>query len=75
MLAVIMYRIILVSTQSFQTQRYRPIAGLIATSSGAFLNLILIMIVGRVYEKLAYRLTEWGKEINLVKRIYVLRLF
>ncbi len=46
--------------QSFQSQRLRPMASLIATSSGAFLNLILIMIVGRVYEKLAYRLTEWG---------------
>ncbi|CAG2118177.1 unnamed protein product, partial [Medioppia subpectinata] len=59
MLAVIIYRIILVSMQSFQSPGLRPIASLIATSSGAFVNLILIMSVGRVYEKLAYRLTEW----------------
>jgi anoctamin-7 len=51
-LIVIIYRIIITSMHS--------LASLIATSSGAFLNLILIMIVGRVYEKLAYRLTEWG---------------
>ena len=34
---------------------------MIASMSGAMLNLVLIMALGRVYEKLAYGLTTWGK--------------
>ena len=32
-----------------------------SSSPGAMLNLILIMMLGRVYEKLALRLTSWGE--------------
>ncbi|XP_054152874.1 anoctamin-7-like [Oppia nitens] len=59
MIAVIIYRIILVSMQSYQSPGMRNISSLISSSTGAVVNLILIMSVGMVYEKLAYRLTEW----------------
>jgi hypothetical protein len=34
---------------------------MIASLSGAMLNLVFIMALGRVYEKLAYTLTSWGR--------------
>jgi len=34
---------------------------MIASMSGALLNLVLIMALGRVYEKLAFGLTTWGE--------------
>ncbi|OQR72024.1 anoctamin-7-like, partial [Tropilaelaps mercedesae] len=34
-------------------------ASVIASSSGAFVNLIFIMILERIYRKLAYKLTQW----------------
>ena len=39
-------------------------AQIIASMSGAVLNLLLIMALGRVYEKLALKLTTWGKQID-----------
>ena len=39
-------------------------AQVIASMSGAMVNLILIMSLGRVYEKLALRLTTWGELRN-----------
>lgn len=59
-LAVIIYRT-LVSIPLFQNETLRPVAQLIASMSGAMVNLVLIMSLGRVYEKLALRLTTWGK--------------
>ena len=41
----------------------------IASMSGACVNLILIMSLGRVYEKLAFRLTTWGKSNKISKGI------
>ncbi len=35
---------------------------MIASMSGAFVNLIIIMIMGRIYENLAFRLTTWGEK-------------
>ena len=46
----------------FQNQTLRPMAQIIASMSGAVLNLLLIMALGRVYEKLALKLTTWGKQ-------------
>ncbi|XP_059085679.1 anoctamin-7-like isoform X3 [Tigriopus californicus] len=57
-LAVIIYRT-LVSIPLFQNETLRPMAQVIASMSGAMVNLILIMSLGRVYEKLALRLTTW----------------
>lgn len=57
--AVIMYRI-LVSIPLFQNQTLRGQANLIASTSSAVVNLILIMALGKVYEKLALKLTQWG---------------
>ena len=51
----------LVSIPLFQNQTLRPMAQIIASMSGAVLNLLLIMALGRVYEKLALKLTTWGK--------------
>ena len=31
-----------------------------ASISGAVINLIIIMILGRLYEIIAYKLTQWG---------------
>ena len=57
--AVIIYRV-LISIFLFRTETFRGAASLIASSTGALVNLILIMALGRVYEKLALRLTQWG---------------
>ena len=62
-LAVIIYRT-LVSIPLFQNETLRPMAQVIASMSGAMVNLILIMSLGRVYEKLALRLTTWGELRN-----------
>ncbi|RZF32744.1 hypothetical protein LSTR_LSTR005937 [Laodelphax striatellus] len=57
-IAVIIYRV-LVSIPLFQNATFRAQAQMIANVSGAVVNLILIMAMSRVYEKLAYRLTSW----------------
>ena len=59
-LAVIIYRT-LVQIPLFQNETLRPVAQMIASMTGAMVNLVLIMLLGRVYEKLALRLTTWGK--------------
>ena len=45
----------------FQNDTTRPMAQMIASMSGAMVNLLFIMLLGRVYENLALRLTTWGK--------------
>ena len=60
---MIIYRT-LVSIPLFQNETLRPMAQVIASMSGAMVNLILIMSLGRVYEKLALRLTTWGELRN-----------
>ena len=57
---MIIYRT-LVQIPLFQNETLRPVAQMIASMSGAMVNLCLIMMLGRVYEKLALRLTTWGK--------------
>ena len=59
-IAVIMYRV-LVSIPLFQSPTLRPRAQIIASMSAAVVNLILIMALGRVYEKLAKKMTQWGE--------------
>ncbi|KDR07370.1 hypothetical protein L798_03236, partial [Zootermopsis nevadensis] len=56
--AVIIYRV-LVSIPLFQNSTFRSQAQAIANMTGAVVNLILIMAMSRVYEKLAHRLTAW----------------
>ncbi|XP_023701847.1 anoctamin-7 isoform X2 [Cryptotermes secundus] len=56
--AVIIYRV-LVSIPLFQNSTFRAQAQAIANMTGAVVNLILIMAMSRVYEKLAFRLTTW----------------
>lgn len=56
--AVIMYRVV-ISMLMFENKDLRSQASMIASLSAAVVNLLLIMAVGRVYEKLALRLTQW----------------
>lgn len=60
--AIIIYRV-LVSIPLFQNSTFRSQAQAIANVTGAIVNLIIIMAMSRVYEKLAYRLTAWGKSL------------
>jgi len=60
--AVILYRILIA------IPLYRGTAGVvrsqastIASLSASVLNLIIILILGRIYEKLAFKLTQWGE--------------
>lgn len=57
-MAVIMYRV-LVAIPLFQNKATRPQASMIASMSAAIVNLILIMALGKVYEKLALKMTQW----------------
>ena len=62
-IAVIMYRV-LIAIPLFQNNDLRSKAMMIASGSAAVVNLILIMALGKVYEKLALKLTQWGKDYN-----------
>lgn len=59
-IAVIMYRV-LISIPLFENKELRPKASTIASMSAAVVNLVIIMMLGRVYEKLALKLTQWGE--------------
>jgi anoctamin-7 len=61
--AIIIYRV-LVSIPLFQNSTFRSQAQAIANVTGAIVNLFIIMAMSRVYEKLAYRLTTWGKSLS-----------
>lgn len=61
--AVIIYRV-LVSIPLFQNATFRAQAQSIANLTGAVVNLVLIMAMSRVYEKLAFRLTSWGTSVS-----------
>ena len=63
-MAVIMYRV-LVSIPLFENKNLRSKASMIASMTAAVVNLIIIMALGRVYEKLALKFTQWGKIDNL----------
>ncbi|CAF2057104.1 unnamed protein product [Rotaria magnacalcarata] len=57
-IAIIVYRII-VSISLFQSNELRQYALSVASISGAVINLIIIMVLGRLYEIIAYKLTQW----------------
>ena len=59
-IAVIMYRV-LISIPLFKNKTFRNQASSIASMTSAIVNLILIMALAKVYEKLALKLTQWGK--------------
>ncbi|CAF4012929.1 unnamed protein product [Rotaria sordida] len=56
--AIIIYRII-ISIPLFRSQDLRQYALSVASISGAVINLIIIMVLGRLYEIIAYKLTQW----------------
>lgn len=75
--AVIVYRV-LISIPLFQNRTFRSEATTIANMSGAVVNLIFIMALGRVYTKLAYMLTQWEMhrtqtefEDNLIFKVFI----
>ncbi|CAF0838974.1 unnamed protein product [Rotaria sp. Silwood1] len=57
-IAIIVYRII-ISIPLFRSQDLRQYALSVASISGAVINLIIIMVLGRLYEIIAYKLTQW----------------
>jgi len=57
-LAVIIYRT-LASIWLFSNPTTRRIAPVLASTSGAVINLIFIMAMGKFYERLAFKLTTW----------------
>ncbi|CAH8457624.1 unnamed protein product [Schistosoma rodhaini] len=57
-IAVIIYRF-LIKIPLFQNKLLRSNAEIYATLSAAIVNLILIMCLGKVYETLAYKMTQW----------------
>ncbi|KAH9514072.1 Anoctamin-7 [Bulinus truncatus] len=57
-IAVIMYRV-LISIPLFENAQLRARANTIASMTAAIVNLIIIMTLGKVYEKLALKLTQW----------------
>ncbi|XP_071532826.1 anoctamin-7-like isoform X2 [Panulirus ornatus] len=76
-IAVIIYRV-LVSIPLFRNDTLRSQAQAISSLSGAVVNFIIIMCMGRVYEKLAYRLTTWEMhrtqtefEDNLTFKVFI----
>ena len=59
---------------------FRQYALTTASISGAVINLIIIMILGRLYEIIAYKLTQWGLWIlyfksNSISKIVNIRIF
>ena len=68
-----MYRV-LVSIPLFQSETLRPRAQIIASMSAAVVNLILIMALGRVYENLAKKMTQWGKSNFKNKQDFFLKM-
>ncbi|XP_064459416.1 anoctamin-7-like isoform X1 [Ornithodoros turicata] len=77
MVSVIIYRV-LVSIPMFRSKSFKGVASVIASSSGALVNLIFIMILGKVYERLALRLTQWEMhrtqtdfENNLIFKVFL----
>ncbi|XP_041480782.1 anoctamin-7-like isoform X2 [Lytechinus variegatus] len=74
---VIMYRV-LISIPLSQNELFRSNAQTIASISGAILNLILIMVLGQVYQKLAVIMNDWEMhrtqteyEDNLTFKVFV----
>jgi len=55
---VIIYRLS-ISHRLFENRSTRESASVIATSTGAFINLIIIMAMNKIYQKLALWITEW----------------
>ncbi|XP_071511474.1 anoctamin-7-like [Diadema antillarum] len=77
LVGVIMYRV-LVSIPLSQNAFLRPNAQTIASMTGAVLNLILIMVLGQVYQKLAVILNDWEMhrtqteyEDNLTFKVFI----
>ena len=63
-LAIILYRILITITLFRGTEGVlRSQASTLASVTASLFNLIIILILGRIYEKLAYKLTQWGTSV------------
>ncbi|OQR76479.1 anoctamin-7-like [Tropilaelaps mercedesae] len=58
MLAVVVFRI-LISIPLYRHPQLKGLAQMISSWSGAFINVICMLILQSVYSKLAYKLTQW----------------
>ena len=64
--AIILYRILLsVALYRRTSGIIRSQASSVASITASVFNLIMILIMGRIYEKLALKLTQWGKSTVL----------
>lgn len=57
--SVVLYRIAVYASIATSSSLDMAWVGVIAASTAALLNLVFIMLLNKVYEKLAYILTEW----------------
>lgn len=55
-----MYRVV-INMVLFENKDLRPRSAIISSTSAAVVNLLIIMAIGRVYETLALKLTQWGQ--------------
>ena len=64
--ATILYRILIAIPLYRGTEGiFRSQASTIASVTASVINLIIILILGRIYEKFAYKLTQWGQKCHL----------
>jgi len=60
--AVIVYRVVVaVSLHRNSTGFFRTQASTIAGVTASVINLIIILILGKIYQNLALRFTRWGE--------------
>jgi len=62
-MAVIVYRVIIaIPLNRAAAGFFRSQASTIASVTASVINLIIILVLGRIYEKLALVFTRWGEE-------------
>lgn len=59
MVGVIVYKLLVIHPL-YKSHEFQAHANQLVSATGAILNLIIIMILSRVYEKLALLLNHWG---------------
>lgn len=50
----------------FLAEGLRPFSSFLANLFGSFLNLLVIVIIDKVFEKISAKLTRWGEIIKLI---------
>jgi len=63
-LSCILYKVLVsihLARLNWKLAELQQFSGVVAVISGTVLNLILIIIMGCIYELMAFKLTHWGK--------------